>query len=414
MAVQKGEDTDIDSISWELDLFGSPEDPGTKSSADVKAEERLASVSDDAESAEADSRAKLEADQGSPATEEIDPNQCWGALLVHNSSSCTPGYQRGSKHQKNKFCDNCRKYIVIPAERVRALDPSDHHDFANSWAGGVWARHASGFGYRVINHTALCHGPRLIIFEDDTPPNIGAPLLDDWIWEDGNVQVFVSKGTLVPLVSPPLDGDTKSHMSRENVFKPGQKKRQREPNESNELHPESEGKNEEMFDTDSSSRTSSPARSPIIKVDYTPASYELSDSAAKSAKASLPTGATSQPHPLGHDGRFALPMCAASRVAATSRVQHQIRTALPVLTVPMSGSAQTVEVRAAKMPVSDPVKLHLMSSAAAIGQPLAQQAQFLANPALTAAWMQLDRHAAQQKMLFGGVPYPPYYVVGNP
>ncbi|KAL3904040.1 MAG: hypothetical protein SGPRY_011433 [Prymnesium sp.] len=129
--------------------------------------------------------------------------QCWGALLTNDHSNCTPGYRRGSKHQKNKFCNACRLGIKLPSERVVALLDEQHQDFANSWAGGVWATSPEGFGYRVINHTAFCHGPRLLIFESATrPPGRWLPVPNLWL-HDGFVHVFVSKGTLVPIKAKP-------------------------------------------------------------------------------------------------------------------------------------------------------------------------------------------------------------------
>jgi len=125
--------------------------------------------------------------------------QCWGAILMHDDSQCTPGYQRGSKHQKNKFCDTCRLGIKLPCERVVAITEEQHAQFANSWAGGVWASNEMGFSYRVVNHTAFCNGPRLLIFEDEKAPNgPWQPVPEMW-QHNGFVRLFISKGTLVPI-----------------------------------------------------------------------------------------------------------------------------------------------------------------------------------------------------------------------
>ena len=94
----------------------------------------------------------------------------------------------------------------MPLSRVVALHESQHDEYANSWAGGVWAPNCNGYCYRVINHTAFCHGPRLLIFEGESaPPGNWLPVPEAW-QHDGYVSVFVSKGTLVPLPAKP-DGD---------------------------------------------------------------------------------------------------------------------------------------------------------------------------------------------------------------
>jgi len=126
--------------------------------------------------------------------------QCWGAQMALDGTHCVPGYTRGSKHQKNKFCEACRQCISIPASRIVALDNDEHGEFLNSWAGGLWARHASGFEYRVVNHTALCSGPRLLIFNGETPKRPWAPVPESWV-SNGMIHFFVSKGTLVPIAA---------------------------------------------------------------------------------------------------------------------------------------------------------------------------------------------------------------------
>ena len=152
--------------------------------------------------------------------------QCWGAQIALDNSHCVPGYTRGSKHQKNKFCQACRQCISIPASRIVALDDDEHGEFQNSWAGGLWARHRSGFGYRVVNHTSLCIGPRLLIFSDEAPKRPWAPVPESWV-SNGMVHFFVSKGTLVPIATGQGDSPGESEFKR-----PAANKRQRLTNAS--------------------------------------------------------------------------------------------------------------------------------------------------------------------------------------
>lgn len=147
------------------------------------------------------------------STGQGDEPECWGAQLMHNSSKCTPGYRRGSKHQKNKFCDACRQGIKIPLDRVATLTEEQHKRYANSWAGGVWASSGTGFNYRVINHTAFCNGPRLLIFEKAKPEGDWQPVPEMWE-HDGFIHVFVSKGTLVPIKSEGYTDDSSTNSER--------------------------------------------------------------------------------------------------------------------------------------------------------------------------------------------------------
>lgn len=71
-----------------------------------------------------------------------EPN-CWGAALKGLPGSeveCTPGFRRGRRHMKNKFCDACRKGVVrVPLARVRGLPASLLSSFPNSEQGGAWS-----------------------------------------------------------------------------------------------------------------------------------------------------------------------------------------------------------------------------------------------------------------------------------
>ena len=48
---------------------------------------------------------------------------CWGAELS-GGQVCTPDFQQGNGHFKNKFCAKCREHgITIAADRVCVLTP---------------------------------------------------------------------------------------------------------------------------------------------------------------------------------------------------------------------------------------------------------------------------------------------------
>lgn len=147
--------------------------------------------------------------------------ECWGAQLTGNLGNCTPGYQRGSKHQKNKFCSSCRRCLSFPVERVCALRPELHGEFVNSWGSGVWAQSQGKYGsmkFRVLNHTNTCHGPRVLLFQKQPAPGLidvlGGPLPDTWVQTRGVVDMFVSKGTLIPLACVPPTKGGQAHAIR--------------------------------------------------------------------------------------------------------------------------------------------------------------------------------------------------------
>ena len=110
-------------------------------------------------------------------------------------------------HRKNKFCLNCngkRGDLFVNVARVRGLPANMEELVVNSSEGGVWSVSPHQLGsarFRVINNTAGCCQPRLIIFESQ-PPTLQwglqwAPIPPDWV--HGNMlHLYVSRGTLVP------------------------------------------------------------------------------------------------------------------------------------------------------------------------------------------------------------------------
>ena len=125
---------------------------------------------------------------------------CWGQNL-RGSGGCTPGFQAGKGHFKNKFCKNCQALIVLPVERVCA---AGHGDTGNKRSEGFWNEGAHG-SFRVVNNTAACIDPPLAIYREAPPAAVRARwtrVPDHWIDEDGlTVRLCVAKGTLVPVLS---------------------------------------------------------------------------------------------------------------------------------------------------------------------------------------------------------------------
>ena len=131
---------------------------------------------------------------------------CWGAQLLGNSSQCTPGFTGGTGHFKWKFCPQCRKGISVPAAKIRALTPELHQELVNYVRMGFWNSSPPQLGlsgeYRIVNNTMDCAGPRLAVFKGepfDLPWAPLPPLAD----ENGMVDLYVARGTLIPRLCPP-------------------------------------------------------------------------------------------------------------------------------------------------------------------------------------------------------------------
>ena len=88
---------------------------------------------------------------------------CWGMQL--SGRECTPGFQVGQGHFKNKFCTHCRQHgLSIAARRVRLATPAL---FKNTNGRSAWTA-----GSRVVNQTAKCIGPSAIIFKEEVPDEL--------------------------------------------------------------------------------------------------------------------------------------------------------------------------------------------------------------------------------------------------
>ena len=129
-------------------------------------------------------------------------NNCWGSHIqdgdVHD---CVPRFRPGKRHFKTKFCDVCRKRMVVSASRVRAISEVQEELFHNARSMGVWSSMPGTLGtgrFRIINNTVGCVRPSLILF-DDIAPDLNWPALPaEWQSPLGLVELCVGKGTLVP------------------------------------------------------------------------------------------------------------------------------------------------------------------------------------------------------------------------
>ena len=128
------------------------------------------------------------------------PSGCWGAEL--SGEVCTPGFVPGQAHFKNKFCAACREHgVAIPAQKIMVTAINGR--FKNTNGRAPWSS-----GFRVVNQTAKCTGPNVVIFKD-VPDEMDDQLVgppDEWLRRDANGGAFVvfavSKGTLVPVLAP--------------------------------------------------------------------------------------------------------------------------------------------------------------------------------------------------------------------
>ena len=125
---------------------------------------------------------------------------CWGGALQGDTSCCTPGFVPQPGHFKNKLCPRCRRDgIVIPHERICALSASDSEINTNLRSTGLWTPMGSTM-CRLINHTAKCTGPPLLILRDPRADCASrVPIPSGWLAPDGlSMKLVVALGTLRP------------------------------------------------------------------------------------------------------------------------------------------------------------------------------------------------------------------------
>jgi len=136
---------------------------------------------------------------------ERGPNsKCWGSQLPGGFASCSSSFLGGKRHFKNKFCFQCRQGLFVPVEYVRALTPALRDAVHNRPSEGFW-NEMNGAPFdglvRIINNTAGCSGPWLVVYKEKHPPSHveWGEIPSTWVDEHGIVALIVAKGTLVPL-----------------------------------------------------------------------------------------------------------------------------------------------------------------------------------------------------------------------
>ena len=141
------------------------------------------------------------------AVARVEQRPCWRAELCSiNASSteaCDPTFVPGLHHLKNKFCSVCRaSHFDIDADRVRVLPASAPH--ANPTSQSPWSN-----GFRVVNQTKRCTGPRALLLQKGAPSDpltrstAVLPVPDEWVRRDNPVtgpyiRFVLLHGTLVP------------------------------------------------------------------------------------------------------------------------------------------------------------------------------------------------------------------------
>jgi hypothetical protein len=86
---------------------------------------------------------------------------CWGAVLMGSNERCTPSFEIGKGHFKNKYCPNCRTAgVPLPASGVRALASSQHDEWTNDMHLGLWSENRYGGQARTALSPFPCPVPR--------------------------------------------------------------------------------------------------------------------------------------------------------------------------------------------------------------------------------------------------------------
>ena len=163
-----------------------------------------------------------------PGTADPAPSQCWGGELSGDATHCTPGFVPGSNHLKSKWCAHCTQFgIVVAASRVRAIGTELHGTITNGRGSGMYmhlpvqpadaAQPARAPPrYRLINQTKDCRGPRMVVFENPTPPpeleDLWSPMPPGVVRDGERVHLKLGQGTIIPVLPP---GATLGGPSRE-------------------------------------------------------------------------------------------------------------------------------------------------------------------------------------------------------
>ena len=138
---------------------------------------------------------------------EFDPERlCWGTLLT--GRQCTPGWKSGTGHFKNHFCPSCKSIGVFVDPSLAKVLPADEvSSFANPSSHGIWGTiiaEGTRVQYRVVNQTAKCHGPYILLLRDEASARALGHLkaIPTSYLQNGLFPLELTKGTLVPTLAP--------------------------------------------------------------------------------------------------------------------------------------------------------------------------------------------------------------------
>ena len=143
------------------------------------------------------------------ADEEPATGLCWGGLMSGSPEGCTPGFVPTSSHFKSKLCPQCKHNgITVPLSRIKPLmreHAVQNAAVANAHSSGLWSRMGDGQEARMVNHTAKCSGPQLLIYRHPRPSEERATwpkLPDGWV-EPGalSMRLALALGTLRPMAA---------------------------------------------------------------------------------------------------------------------------------------------------------------------------------------------------------------------
>ena len=129
---------------------------------------------------------------------------CWGAVLSGTHAKCTPGFQIGAGHFKNKFCGRCTRGVEVPLSRVRACttELAAALSVSSKQQPGFWKASPAAYGgvrMRLVNNTMQCLGPWLACYEGTPPALDWAEMPSEWVDHTAQtITLMISKGTLVP------------------------------------------------------------------------------------------------------------------------------------------------------------------------------------------------------------------------
>ena len=141
------------------------------------------------------------------AAAEAEARPCWGLLLTGNPG-CSPGFKAGTGHFKNHFCPSCaRDGLRLDPAHARLLPESLRASYLNPTSHGLWATVETPGGmsaYRVVNQTAKCTGPPLILTREASSAlaldsAAAFPPIPQNYLQNGELHLALSKGTLVPV-----------------------------------------------------------------------------------------------------------------------------------------------------------------------------------------------------------------------